>query len=219
MSPFCVKVETYLKMTDIPYKVKGGTPLRGPKGKIPYINDDGVMIGDSDLIIQHLIKKHGDTLDKHLSPQEKSHSLALRRLMEEHAYFAIAWLRWSDQHSWTYVRDFIKPAMPPVIGPLILKKLRSNFLRAIRSQGMGRHTRDEIIQFAKADLQAVSDWLGENKFFMGDKPSSVDATMYGFLIQSLWVPWSGEVEQYARSLQNLEDYCQRMKKKYWQNAA
>lgn len=36
MSPFCVKLETYLRMAKLPYQTAPGNPLQAPLGKIPY---------------------------------------------------------------------------------------------------------------------------------------------------------------------------------------
>jgi glutathione S-transferase len=58
-SPFCMKVEILLKMAGLPYEeIISSDPRKGPKGKLPAITDDGVMIGDSDFIQQHLTRKY-----------------------------------------------------------------------------------------------------------------------------------------------------------------
>jgi glutathione S-transferase len=215
MSPFCAKLETYLRMAKIEYKTAVGNPFAAPKGKIPYVKIDDKVMGDSSLIILELKKKFGDPLDQHLTSEERARGLALQRLVEDHMYFATAWLRWSDAESWSHVRAVFKSLVPPVIGPLILLKIRRGFLKALWSQGTGRHTRDEIIQFAKEDLTALSVLLEEKPYFLGDRPTSFDATMYGFLIQQLWVPWGSPIKDHVRSLENLVAFCERMKKQYW----
>ena len=41
-SPFCMKVETYLRMCNLPYTtVNVLNPAKGPKGKLPYITRRG----------------------------------------------------------------------------------------------------------------------------------------------------------------------------------
>ena len=60
-SPFCVKVEAYLRMTNQPYEtVSGAQYLRkAPKRKLPYIEDNGKIIADSSFILNYL-KNFGD---------------------------------------------------------------------------------------------------------------------------------------------------------------
>ena len=54
-SPFCMKLETYLRMAEIEHQVVAVTNLKGsPTGKAPYIEIDGQAMADSGLIIAHL---------------------------------------------------------------------------------------------------------------------------------------------------------------------
>ncbi len=215
VSPFCVKLETYLRMTKIPYKIKAPSFGKAPTGKIPYITDDGVCLGDSGLIIDYLMRKHGHDLDSWLSPEQKAQSLALRCLLEEHTYFAMLWLRWSDESSWQHVRAYMLKLLPPVLGPLLLPRLRRRFINRVVVQGIGRFSRDDIVRLAKRDIDAFSVWLGDKQYFMGDRPSLVDASLYGFLVHILWTPWTGAVEEHARAKRNLQAYCERMRAEYW----
>jgi glutathione S-transferase len=215
LSPFCTKLETYLRMTGIEYQVKGGDVFAAPKGRIPYVQFEDQMMGDSTLIIQELKKRWGDKLDADLSPEQRAHALALQRLVEDHLYFCAAWLRWSDEASWKYVQEYFKKLMPPVVGRFIVPKIRKGMLKDLRTHGVGEHTRQEIIDFAKADLTALSDSLGKKNFFMGDQPTTLDATAYGFLVHLMEVPWDNPIKQHAWSLDNLAQYSKRMKEKYW----
>src|SRR4249919_2501259 len=55
LSPFCTKLECYLRMVEIPYKTAAMQIGKAPKGKIPYIaRADGTLVGDSQLIIEEL---------------------------------------------------------------------------------------------------------------------------------------------------------------------
>lgn len=215
MSPFCVKLETYLKMAKIPYTKPKFDFKKAPKGKIPFIKIDDKFIGDSGLIIDLLKEKFGDPLDSWLGTEQKAHNLALQRLTEEHLYFAAAYLRWYDEDSFAHVKEVLKKIMPPLIGSFIIKKLRKGFLSSIKAQGVARHSREEIIKLLSDDLRAVSVLLGEKKYFAGDRASSIDATMYGFMIQQYYVPWKTPVHELAESLPNLKNYCERMKKEFW----
>ncbi|WAR17723.1 FAXC-like protein [Mya arenaria] len=53
---FSLKLETYLRVNAIPYQFDG-QPLQGPKGKVPWIEHNGVTMGDSQFIIQYLEKE------------------------------------------------------------------------------------------------------------------------------------------------------------------
>ena len=54
-SPFCLKLETWLRMAKLPYEVvRVVDPRKDPKGKVPWIEDQGRTIADSAFIIDYL---------------------------------------------------------------------------------------------------------------------------------------------------------------------
>jgi len=48
-----------------------------------------------------------------------------------------------------------------------------------------------------------------------EAPSSIDAAVYAFLANILWVPVNSPLKRHATALPNLEAYCQRMKARYY----
>lgn len=212
MSPFCSKLETYLKMTGIPYKTKLSDFRSAPNGRIPYAEIDGEIVGDSSRIIGRLKSLYGDSLDQDLTQEQQATSLVIQRLFEDHLFRAVAWLRWSEEPSWHYVKGALAPFMPPVVGGMILKYVRKSFINELQ---MEPYSHEEIIELAKKDLEAFSQLLGDRPFVLGAKPHTIDATVYGFLIQLLDVPWESEVKTYATGLKNLSSYCERMKARFW----
>ena len=84
-SPFCMKVETYLRMAQVPHTCRYGMyQLRAPKRKLPYIvDDDGRIVADSHFIIDHLKATRGDPLDATLTPAQRTQATAILRLLED----------------------------------------------------------------------------------------------------------------------------------------
>ena len=72
-SPFVTKAETLLRMSKLPFEKALMSFSKAPKGKIPYIEDDGQLLGDSTLIRWHLEKKYGIDFDR-ASPPSNSPS-------------------------------------------------------------------------------------------------------------------------------------------------
>ena len=93
LSHFCVKIETYLRMTKQPYQVVDSLPLKGPRGKLPFIVDKGKKVSDSRLIVNFLKSTYGDTLDAHLSAEQKAIAKSFQRLLEEHLYWIVTLYR------------------------------------------------------------------------------------------------------------------------------
>jgi glutathione S-transferase len=215
-SPFCMKVETYLRMAGLAYECPRGADVRkSPKGKMPYIEDEGTIVADSAFIIDYLKRKYGDALDSHLGAAERAAALACQRMLEENTYWAVLYFRWLDEAGWKLTREaffgWMKPPLKWIVPPLARRIVR----RELHGHGMGRHARDEIDAIGRKDLTAAADFLGDQAFFMGARPSSLDATAYAFLANVLWVPIESPLKAHARQRPQLEAYCRRMKEKYF----
>jgi glutathione S-transferase len=215
VSPFCLKLETYLRMTGLPYEVRPPAIRLGPKHKVPYIRDGDHVMGDSGLIIEYLVARHGDPLDAGLDAGQRATAHAVRRMVEEHTYFAVAFLRWQNPVAWPHLKEAFRPLMPPVIGGAVMRHIRSSMARKAWEQGVGRHDRGEVLALLAADLDALDAMLGDRDFFFGEAPTSIDATLYGFLAQVLLAPWGSDEKELLRARPRLCAHVERMKARYW----
>lgn len=211
-SPFCTKLETYLKLANIPYKtVITYDPRPAPKQKLPYIKDGEKLIPDSSLIINYLKNTYGDKLDQDLSPEQKAIALGIQRLCEEHLFWFIVYDRWVDDKGW----EITKPAFFSKLGfPLRLflpSLIRKDQAKACLKQGVGRFTEEERFLLGKQNIDAIVELLGHKNYFFGDKPSSIDATVWAFMTSILNTPVPSKLREYANNIQNLKNYDARMK--------
>jgi glutathione S-transferase len=215
-SPFCMKLETYLRMAKIPYEVvRVVDPRKGPKGKVPWIRDEGRTIADSAFIIEYLKEAYGDPLNKRLGAGERATSLALQRMIEEHLYWAIANGRFVDEEAWPSTKAQFLAGFPAPMRPLVGRLVRKTIAKALYAQGLGRHSQEEISRIACDDLTALSTLLGEKQYFFGDEPSELDATAYGFLAQVLWAPGSRRIREHLEKTRNLQAFCERVKRTFY----
>lgn len=215
-SPFCLKLETYLRMTKQPFEVKYLVDIRKtPKGKLPYIEDDGVKIADSSLIIDYLQKKYGITLDDHLTEEQKAISISLQSLFEDHLYWCVVYSRWIDPTNWPQVKKDFFGKLPKILYIFLPDVIRKKTKANLHAQGLGRHTHDEIMQFGVKDLQAVATILGDKPFIFGDQPSSIDAIAYALLAAIIVPPVKNAMQDYAKSVPQFLSYCDRIRQRYF----
>lgn len=210
-SPFCMKVEVFLKLADLPYQVNDHTPpMRLPKGKLPALRDGDRLVCDSQAIIEHLQRAHGARLPPGLRQPPSGADLALCRLFEEHLYFCALWGRWIDEAGLAVVVPAFFGTLPGPVRPLLAALVRRKMRRALHGQGMGRHSPAEITARACADLDATTQMLGERPFFGGDAPSVLDCTTYAFLANALFVEIDHPVRRQLQATAPLVAYVQRM---------
>lgn len=215
-SPFCSKLETWLRMAEIPYtaKVMQG-PSRAATGKIPYLElPDGGALPDSGRIIEVLTEARGVQLDAHLSAADQALAHLLRRTMEEHLYFTLAWSRWVPEPNYALVQANYFRALPGLLRPLIGRWIRGKVRANLEGQGVGRLPPEQIAARAAADLAAISAVLGEREWFFG-RPSTTDAIAYGFIGGLLGFPAVSPIQQAALRHPNLVAHTDRVRLQWW----
>lgn len=215
LSHFCCKIETYLRMAGIEYEVKSTLPLTAPKGKLPYIEDGDTKLGDSQFIIQYL-KTNNKNLDETLNNTELALSLAMQRLLEEHLYWATMYSRWQyTDANWQINKKAIFGVMPPVIRDIAATYFRNKINKQIYGHGIGRHKTEEIFKNGMLDIDAISEFLGEKNYFFGEKPTTLDTSAFGILINTLGCPIESPLKDHSLSKNNLINFVARIRSQYF----
>ena len=208
IGPACLKLETWLRMLDLPYERVTRFDIRqAPKGKIPFIEYEGRLIGDSTLIIHLLQKKYSVDIDSHLSSTERAISLAFSRMVQENTYWGIVYLRYGLKENWSLYRgtvaDLLFPTLPQETWEPLVEQIRDLFLNQLHSQGLGRHQDEEIHQIIGADLRALSDFLSDKPFFFGSKPTMLDLVVFAHIGNIIHPPFKGAIVDCALQFSNL----------------
>jgi len=216
LSSFCVKIETYLRINKLPYEIVEALPLKAPRGKLPFIEDEGNKIPDSRLIVNYLKDKYGDSDKKLLSLEQQAIAKAYERLLEEHLYWVAIVSRWHyTDENWQTNKQAIFGGLPPVVRDLVAAMTRRKFKGQIIGHGIGRLMHEEIFGLGKEDIDSLANFLGDKPYFMGDKPTSLDASAYGILVNTLGCPIESPLKDYALTKKNLLDYCKRMQMEFF----
>lgn len=212
-SPFCLKVVTYLQLANIEFEAVSGMNnlRRAPKGKLPYIEDEGKLIADSGFIIPYLQNKHRNPLAEPADARQRGALLAITRMLDEDLYFSLLHVRWLDEDNWnnyTFPQFFSK--MPLPIRAIVPALIRRNVKKSLDRQGRGRHSPSEIVEIGQRNLEAVRDYLGDNPFIAGEAVSVADATVYAFLAEAVIPPHASAMKTFVESESTLMNYIARM---------
>ncbi|WP_445367753.1 glutathione S-transferase family protein [Methylomonas sp. BW4-1] len=215
-SQFCVKLETYLRMAGIDYQIAETLPLYAPLGKLPFIEDNGLKLADSRMIIRYLQHHYGDSLDEHLSTEQKAIALAWQRLLEEHLYWVCMYSRWQyGAKNWQINKQAIFQGLSQPMMDIVAAFYRLRIRGQMRGHGIGRLPAADIFELGRCDVAAISAALHGKAFLLGDRPSSVDTSAFGVLINLLACPVSSPVKDYALTQSALVDYCRRIQERYF----
>lgn len=217
-SPFCVKVEAYLRLSGLPYDCKSGMHYMrtAPKGKMPFITDEGDTIPDSQFIIAYLKKKYGDKVDGHLTDEQRAIAHAFVKMMDENLYWCVVHSRWIEEQNWPKLKNFFFGKMRFPLGAIVARVAQKRVRKSLYAHGLGRHSGAEIVEIGARDIKALADFLGDKNYFFGDQPSSLDAMAYATLVQMIKFPHlESRLYEAAKGHQNLVDFVNRFHEKYF----
>ena len=186
LSPYCLRVETYLKMAGIEYDNEFvRNPGKAPKGKLPYISDGGMLVADSTLIIDHLERVHNPNFGVELTEEQKNLSHALERMVMEYTCWSILWTRWETQPGWSRLGPLFFGAMPWYLKAWLPKMVRKKMISALSCQGFSRHSESEIKEILHKDLSVLSSVLGDKPYFLVTRPQGLMPQLFLFWPMSI----------------------------------
>jgi glutathione S-transferase len=139
-SPFVTKTMLLLKLATLPYKEDRGGYGQAPKGKPPYIDDEGSIVADSTFIRFHIERRYGFDFDAGLDPVQKATAWAVEKMCEEHLYLVLLAVRWLDAANFAKGPTHFFDAAPAVIRPIVRSLVRRKVTKGLVAQGLGRHS-------------------------------------------------------------------------------
>jgi len=219
LSPFCCKLETWLRIAQIPYEVVDTPdPRKAPKGKLPFIEDAGVRIADTSLIVDYLAKTRGVDLDRQLAPSQRPIALLVQRTLEEHYAFVTLYTHFIRADGWQHTRATFD-TVPTIARALVASMVRGRMRKILWTQGVSRHSDADIIEAGLRDWRAVLPVMGEGPFFFGDEPTGVDAIVFGALATTVLTPIESPIRHFLRSQPACVAYAERMRARYFPELA
>lgn len=216
-SPFVIKVDLFLRMVKLPYEtvVSSKNLGKSPKGKLPFINDEGEIVADSAFILRYLTEKYQLEIDDFLTPEQRAQTVLFTQALDDNFYWGVVYSRWSDDKTWPIAKQAFFGKFPLIFRILLPGLIRKKVIKNLYGQGTGRHTHREILAIMDNTLAALSTLLSDNNYFFGEQVASFDAIAYSHLCELISVNYDSDVNQLAKKYDNLVAYCQRIEKAYY----
>jgi len=226
VSPRCLKVETWLKLHGIKYEnVNHNAKLRSKRGLLPFVELNGEEIGDSELIIKSLAKTYNKEMDAALNQEQKNIQHAMLTMVDNHLHGAF--MHWATTNSDNMLNGY-KLNLQQLMGMAKVPQGILNFLfkynycrknlAKAKAVGFKGNTSEEVEAAAKQDLQVLKEMLGEQQFFFGDEPHTLDLVAFSHIAQILNVedevacPLRDYVNEECKNIVGLYN---RMKDRAW----
>jgi glutathione S-transferase len=202
-----LKVYAFLCLTGVPFQHEHiFDASKAPRGQLPYIVDDGETIGDSGAIIEYLIRKYALTIDAGLSVAQRDVSLLVTRMLDD-LYWVMSYSRWQDERYWPAFSAALQREHPQVTNEDLRKAKEFNHQR-YHFQGIGRYEPDAAMARGLADLRVLANLIPANGYVHGDKPTTIDAAIYGFIANIYFYDIETPLKQFVATHANLARHCE-----------
>ncbi len=201
-----LKVFAFLRLTGVPFTHQHIFDVSAaPREQLPYIVDEGKLIGDSDAIIVHLIGRYRLAIDDGLTAAQHDIRHLVIRMLDD-LYWVMSYSRWKDEAFWPSFRDALRREHPSLTEEGLQKAQDYNF-RRYYYQGIGRYAAAAAYARGIADLQILANLVPASDYVFGQSPTSIDACIYGFIANILFYPIDTPLKRFVVSHPNLVRHC------------
>ncbi|EAA13637.5 AGAP003981-PA [Anopheles gambiae str. PEST] len=193
----CSRLLAYLKFSGAKVTVNfNGNPFSSPNGMLPYMIADGKKIAGYGRIVEHLVAAGigpptATDRAENVADESSQHATQINGYMQYvqenlHPYFM--YMLWGDPKNVDTTRTVYAKRIPIPFNFYCPRKyvLRTNDI----TQSLVGFSLEDSIEFhdvaefqhnAKTCLNWVAARLEESRWFTGDRPTEVDALLYGYL--------------------------------------
>jgi glutathione S-transferase len=202
-----LKVFAFLKLAGVPFRHEHiFDASAAPRAQLPYIEDDGEAIGDSEAIIAHVTGKNGVALDRDLTQAQLDTNLMVTRMLDD-LYWVMSYSRWKDERYWTSFRDALIREHPVLTEDALRNAKEFNDQRYY-FQGIGRYPPDAAMARGLADLGVLARLVPASGYMHGERPTTIDAAIYGFIANIYFYDIDTPLKQFVLAHGNLVRHCE-----------
>jgi glutathione S-transferase len=201
-----LKVYAFLCLADVPFRHEHiFDASKAPRGQLPYIVDGNDTVGDSEAILGFVTERYRLTIDAALSPVQRTANILINRLLDD-LYWVMSYSRWQDERFWPAFRAALLREHPSLTEEGLAKAKAFNHQRYYY-QGIGRFDPDAAMARGVADLGALATLIPSQGYVHGEKPTSIDAAIYGFIANIYFYDIDTPLKQFVATHENIVRHC------------
>jgi len=214
ISPFALKLESWLRLNKIKYESIEGTTFSKGGRQVPFIELNGKEVFDSNIIIPYL-QNHFELKEDVIDEVAVGGAHAIMRMLDQHTVFGYFWYRYYEH----WVDEFYPLWKFPIKGHIrfILHYMQPHGTKSKGwTVGHGRLRTEQIYDLTNADLKALSLFLGSKTYLTGDIITTADCSAFSHLAQILEIPLNHPFKRYVEEqCPNLVPFYKRIKESLW----
>lgn len=201
-----LKVFAYLRLAGLPFVHRHLVDTSAaPRGQLPYIDDDGEIVGDSEAILAHLAGRHGADLDAGLTQAQRDTALMTTRLLDD-LYWVMSFSRWKDPAFWPSFSAALRREHPELTDEA-LQQARDYNAQRYHFQGIGRYAPAAAYARGLADLAVLARLVPAEGYVFGARPAGLDAAIYGFVANILFYEIDTPLRLFVTGQPTLVRHC------------
>ncbi|XP_025409359.1 metaxin-2 isoform X2 [Sipha flava] len=217
----CLSVKTFLKMADLEFIVEAreNAEYMSPhRGKVPFIKAGQFLVADFEPIVNFAQSK-GYSLSSNLDEHQKWDLRVYMALVNNVLLNAEIYVTW--KHEPTY-NDLTKPRYGSVYSfPLnhwATYYKRCEMLSHLDVLDWKKKSLDEVFKEVEKICESLSNFLGDKKYFFNEKPTELDALVFGHLFSIITTPLlNNRFAAIIRAYDNLVQLCVRIETEFYQS--
>src|SRR6516162_8596230 len=129
----------------------------------------------------------------------------ITRMLDD-LYWVMSYSRWKDERFWPLFAAALMRTHPSLTAEG-LDKARAYNAQRYYFQGIGRYAPDAAYHRGLKDLQVLADLLPMSGYLHGEKPTSIDAGIYGFIANIHFYDIDTPLKQFVSAHANLVRHC------------
>ncbi|CAL1262086.1 unnamed protein product [Larinioides sclopetarius] len=217
----CLQVMAYAKFSGAPIKIKKTNWPLSRYGHLPVFRHGKKNLTTFDNIVSYLQKQNYNA-DGELTSKQCSDIIAYTALLRDKLYPALLYVWWIDERNYCEVT---RPWYAKVLRFPLNYFLPGHQQRAAHvtidnlwSSDLIEDSQKETALYKDAQecLNLLSHRLGDNEYFFGKNPCSLDAIVFGFLAPLLKAPFkNAALQNHLKACPNLQQFVQRILQRYF----
>jgi len=218
-NPACLKLETWLRLTNVEYDNVAGHKMKSRKGQLPFVLLNGEELTESPTLLPELGAHLNVSMDDWLTSDQRNISHCFIVMLENHfSHILNAWVAKNPQemlkaYMITNLQQFIITKWPKPFLNLIFKRKMKRMSKKICAVELDVKDTEKLQLSAQEDLETLSSLLGDQMFFFGSSPCSLDICAFSYIAQLVYM--TPDATCYLRdwltsNCNNLVEMCNRI---------